>query len=56
MTSHSNDEEIMKILKDVYRSEEASPGFKAKLRHRLDAEVGSATSAAPRPFWRRPSL
>ena len=55
MMSHGNDKEIMKILKDVYKREEASPGFKAKLRHRLDAEVGSATSA-PRPFWRRPLL
>jgi hypothetical protein len=57
MASHGyNDEELMKILKEVYRNEEASPGFKAKLRHRLDAEAGGAISALPRPFWRRPSL
>ncbi|MBN2099760.1 MAG: DUF4382 domain-containing protein [Dehalococcoidia bacterium] len=56
MTSHGDSEEIMKILKDVYRNEEASPGFKAELRHRLDAESGSTISAAPRPFWRGPSL
>jgi anti-sigma-K factor RskA len=56
MAGHGNDDEIMKILKDVYRREEASPGFKVKLRHRLDAEAVSATSTSPRPFWRRLSL
>jgi Domain of unknown function (DUF4382) len=57
MASHgNNEEELMKILKNFYGRQEASPEFKAKLRHRLDAEVGSAVGAAPRPFWRRPSL
>lgn len=56
MASHGNsDEELMKILKNVYGREEASPDFKVKLRQRLDAEAGSATTS-PRPFWQRPSL
>ena len=42
MASHgNNEEELMKILKNFYGREEASPEFKAKLRHRLDAEAGS---------------
>jgi anti-sigma-K factor RskA len=54
MASHGNsDEELMKILKNLYGREEASPDFKVKLRQRLDAEAGSATI---RPFWQRPSL
>lgn len=53
MTSHGSDEELMRILKDVYRREDASPGFKVELRQRLDTEAGIAS---PRPFWRRPSL
>jgi len=54
MASHGNsDEELMKILKNVYGREEASPDFKVKLRQRLDAEAGSATSTSPRPFWQR---
>ncbi len=57
MASHGNsDEELMKILKNLYGREEASPDFKVKLRQRLDAEAGSATSTSPRPFWQRPSL
>ena len=54
MVSHGNsDEELMKILKNLYGREEASPDFKVKLRQRLDAEAGSVTI---RPFWQRPSL
>jgi hypothetical protein len=58
MASHGNnsEEELMKILKNLYRREEASPDFKVKLRQRLDAEAGSATSTSPRPFWQRPIL
>jgi hypothetical protein len=57
MASHgNNEEELMKILKNLYGREEASPDFKVKLRQRLDAEMGSAMSGPPRPFWRRPSL
>jgi len=54
MASHGNsDEELMKILKNLYRREEASPDFKVKLRQRLNAEAGNV---AIRPFWQRPSL
>jgi len=54
MASHgNNEEELMKILKNLYGREEASPDFKTRLRHRLDAEAGSI---APRPFWHRPAL
>jgi len=54
MVSHGNsDEELMKILKNLYRREEASPDFKVKLRQRLNAEAGNV---AIRPFWQRPSL
>ena len=54
MASHGNsDEELMKILKNLYGREEASPDFKVRLRQRLDAEAGSVTI---RPYWQRPSL
>ncbi len=54
--NHGDDEEIMRVLKDFYKREEASPGFKAKLRERLAVEGGTATGAARRPFWQRPSV
>jgi hypothetical protein len=54
MASHgNNDEELMKILKNLYGREEASPDFKVKLRQRLSAEAGNV---AIRPFWQRPLL
>ena len=54
MASHgNNDEELMRVLKNLYRREEASPDFKVKLRQRLNAEAGSV---AIRPYWRRPPL
>jgi len=53
---HNSEEELMKILKNLYGREEASPDFKLKLRQRLAAEAGSATSISPRPFWQRPIL
>ena len=56
MMNHGDDEEIMKILKDVYKRELASPGFKAKLRNRLAVEAGAAPGAARQPFWLRPSV
>ena len=52
MLNHGDDEEIMKILKDVYKREQASPSFKAKLRNRLTVEAG----ALPSPLWRWPPL
>jgi len=53
MASHGdNEEDLMNILKNFYKREEASPGFKAELRNRLAAEAG----AARRPFWRRPPV
>jgi hypothetical protein len=54
--NRGDDEEIMRLLKDFYKREEASPGFKAKLRERLAVEGGTATGAARRPFWQRPSV
>ncbi len=54
--NYGNDEEIMRMLKDVYTREEASPGFKASLRDRLTAEAGAASTPSRRPFWQRPPV
>jgi anti-sigma-K factor RskA len=53
--NYGENEKIMRMLKDVYRREEASPGFKARLRDRLAAEAGAVTTAR-RPFWQRPPV
>jgi hypothetical protein len=54
MTSHANDDDLMNVLKDIYKTADASPGFKEKLHHRLTVEAGMKSSTAPKSFWRQP--
>ncbi len=51
MAGQDNDDKIVELLKQAYPPAAASPGFREKLRRRLDSEVVAPVAAGSRPLW-----
>lgn len=56
MTNEVNDDKLVKILKDIYKTNAPSPEFKERMRRRLNEEAGTNRSPEHGGFWRRPTL
>ena len=56
MTGPIDDDKLAGLLKDIYRTAEASPEFKERLRQRLNEQAGISRALESKAFCRRPFL